>query len=177
MSASPTTAKVEREQVAGALVVDPEGTRADDRIFVINIWGEPVDSARYRNALAVNGRSFPYGERIEPAVGDSLRWRWINASLRNHPMHLHGFYFRVVARGDGRADTAYAPTERRLAVTENLNPRQTMSLVWSPDRPGNWLFHCHTADAELAPPAPGEFRLDVSRAGGPRLWSQRVVAR
>jgi FtsP/CotA-like multicopper oxidase with cupredoxin domain len=151
---------VEREQLAGALVVDSAGARADDRIFVINIWGEPLDSVRYRNALAINGRSFPYDERVEPQVGDTLRWRWINASLRNHPMHLHGFYFRVDSKGDGLADTVYAPSARRMAVTENLAPRETMSLAWSPDRPGNWLFHCHIMfhvldDARLGPPPSG----------------------
>jgi FtsP/CotA-like multicopper oxidase with cupredoxin domain len=150
---------VEREQLAGAFVVDSAGARPDDRIFVINIWGEPVDSVRYRNALAINGRSFPYDERFTPEVGDTLRWRWINASRRNHPMHLHGFYYRVDAMGDGLADSVYAPTARRMVVTQNLAPLSTMSMAWSPNRPGNWLFHCHimfhaTSDARLgSPPA------------------------
>src|SRR5215217_6871534 len=34
----------EREQLAGAFVVDARGARTDDRIFMINIWGEPRDS-------------------------------------------------------------------------------------------------------------------------------------
>ncbi len=148
---------VEREQLAGALVIDSAGAPTDDRIFVINIWGEPAESAAYRNALAINGRSFPHGERVEPEVGDTLRWRWINASRRNHPMHLHGFYFRVDAKGDGLTDSAYPPGARRMAVTENLRPRETMSIAWSPDRPGNWLFHCHImfhvlGNARLGPP-------------------------
>ena len=146
---------VEREQLAGAFVVDSAGPRPDDRIFVINIWGEPVDSATYRHALAINGRSFPFDERISTQVGDSLHWRWINASQRNHPMHLHGFYFRVDAKGD----SVYAPAARRMGVTENLPPRSTMSIAWSPERPGNWLFHCHLmfhalGDARLGPLAP-----------------------
>ena len=130
---------LEREQLAGVFVVDSAGARRDDRIFVINIWGEPVDSVNRRNALAINGRSFPHGEQITAQMGDTLRWRWVNASRRNHPMHLHGFYFSVDAKGD----TVFASGVRRMAVTENLAPRQTMRLTWSPDRPGNWLFHCH----------------------------------
>lgn len=81
----------------------------------------------YRNALTINGRSFPHTERIEPMVGDTLRWRWINASGRNHPMHLHGFYFRVDAKGDGLADTSYAVAARRLAVTENMRPGDSVA--------------------------------------------------
>ncbi|MGE5231506.1 MAG: multicopper oxidase domain-containing protein [Deltaproteobacteria bacterium] len=157
---------VEREQLDGAFIVDSAGVRPDDRVFVMNIWGEPVDPAQpltianYRNALAINGKSFPYDERVTAAVGDTIRWRWVNPTVRAHPMHLHGFFFRVDAKGDERADTAYAPAARRLAVTENMRPGQTMRIVWSPDRPGNWLFHCHIGfhvvpATRLDPPPPG----------------------
>ena len=133
----------EREQLAGALIVDEKGSRPNDRVIVINIWGEPVDSTRYRNAVAINGKSWPHTERIRASIGDSVRWRVINASTRPHPMHLHGFYFRLDSRGTYLADTAIAPDERPLLVTQNMIAGNTMSIVWSPDRTGNWLFHCH----------------------------------
>lgn len=134
----------EREQLSGALVVDSLNARADERIFVMNIWAGPEDSAGYRRTLTINGKSWPHTERIDATTGDSLRWRIVNGSTRNHPMHLHGFYFRIDSRGTGRSDTTYAPADRRLAVTEALSAGQTMSITWSPERPGNWLFHCHT---------------------------------
>jgi FtsP/CotA-like multicopper oxidase with cupredoxin domain len=133
----------EREQLAGAFVVDRKGEPANDRILMINIWGEPVDSTGYRNAVAINGKSWPFTERMTANVGDSVRWRVINASVRPHPMHMHGFYFRVDSRGTPAADTSLAIDQRRLVVTENMTPGATMSIAWSPDRPGNWLFHCH----------------------------------
>jgi FtsP/CotA-like multicopper oxidase with cupredoxin domain len=108
----------EREQIAGAFIVDPPGGSPPDRVLVMNIWGTRVDSATYRNALTINGRSWPYTERIRATVGDTLRWRVPNASWRNHPMHLHGFYYRVEARGDGFADTLYSAAARRQVVTE-----------------------------------------------------------
>ena len=37
------------------------------------------------------------------------------------------------------------PGKRQLDVTEDLSPANTMLMIWSPDRPGNWLFHCHLA--------------------------------
>lgn len=135
--------KSEREEAGGGLVVDPPGRVPADRILVINVWGDPKDSVVYRNALGINGKSWPYTERISAAVGDTLRWRVINASVRPHPMHLHGFYFRVDARGNGMSDSVYAPGARRLGVTEDMSSGHTMYMVWSPDRPGNWLFHCH----------------------------------
>jgi FtsP/CotA-like multicopper oxidase with cupredoxin domain len=133
----------EREQLAGALIVDPPGGSPPDRVFVINIWGSQVDSATYSNALAINGRSWPWTERISASVGDSLRWRVINASDRGHPMHLHGFYFRLDSRGNGRTDSIFAGDARRLQVTQSMRERETMTMTWSPDRVGNWLFHCH----------------------------------
>jgi manganese oxidase len=133
----------EREQLAGALIVDSARSSADDRVFVINIWGDWKDSADYRNALAINGLSWPHTERIQTNVGDTLKWRVINASSRTHPMHLHGFYFSVNAKGHMARDTTYPPGQRRLAATEVIRPMQTFAMTWTPDRPGNWLFHCH----------------------------------
>ena len=150
----------EREQVAGALIVDPAGGSPPDRIFMMNIWGHRIDSATYGSALTINGRSWPYTERINAGVGDTLRWRVINVSERNHPMHLHGFYYRMDAHGDGLTDTLYRPDDRRLIVTHGLRPFRTMFLTWSPDRPGNWLFHCHISfhvlpESRIHPP-PGD---------------------
>ena len=142
---SPTDNLHEREQAAGALVVDPRGGSAPDRVFVINIWGDQTDSANYPNALAINGRSWPFTERLNAVVGDTMHWRVVNASNRDHPMHLHGAYFRVDAKGDAFRDTAYASAARRLAVTEELLAQQTMRIDWSPVRPGRWIFHCHIA--------------------------------
>lgn len=133
----------EREQMSSALIVDPPNGRTDDRVFVINIYGDQLDSTHYRNAVAINGKGWPYTERVTANVGDSLRWRVVNGSVRNHPMHLHGFYFKTLSQGTAFRDTAFAADRRRMAVTEDMSAFTTMSLVFSPNRPGNWLFHCH----------------------------------
>jgi len=135
---------VERETLAGAFIVDPKDGSPPDRVFVMNIRGDLLtDSITYPNALAINGRSWPYTERITATVGDTMRWRFINATNRGHPMHLHGFFFTVASRGDPFADTAYAPGQRPTMVTERMTPGETMTFTTVPDRPGNWLFHCH----------------------------------
>lgn len=133
----------ERQQMGGALIVDPAEGSPPDRVFVMNIWGRTLDSVNYGNALAINGRSWPWTERIGAEMGDSLRWRIVNLSARSHPMHLHGFYFRLNAEGDVRSDSAIAPDQQPLLVTQRMAPFTTMRLTWAPDRPGNWLFHCH----------------------------------
>ena len=151
--------RFEDGQMTGALVVDPPPTGGDgeelsrpdgfdDRILVISLWVnrddvQPVRAEHVRHTFLVNGLSWPYTERLEATVGDSLRMRVVNASVARHPMHLHGFYYSVNARGDAWQDTIYSSAETRLAVTEHMRPGTTMSMSWLPKRAGHWLFHCH----------------------------------
>ena len=145
-------------QLSGAFVIDPKPAEqgqsgaigklpSDERIFVISVWfvlDDPeAKPPRFREVLAINGRSWPHTERLTYTVGDSAHWRWINASDATHPMHLHGFYYRVDSVGDAERDTTYSEDARRMEVTELMLPGSTMSLTWVPDRPGNWIFHCH----------------------------------
>jgi len=133
----------ERETTIGAFVVDPPGGSPPDRVFVINIWGKTLDTANYANALAINGRSWPWDERITASLGDTLRWRWVNGSSRPHPMHLHGFYYDIASLGDGLSDSLIAVALRPKVATHSMPEFSTMSLAWIAERPGNWLFHCH----------------------------------
>ena len=132
-------------QLNGALIVDPPGGKPDDRVFLISqlMWPDSARTIDGRELLAINGRPWPLTERLTYSVGDSVRWRWINASDNSHPLHLHGFYYRIEARGDVSRDTVYWPGQQRMAVTELVSTAQTMRMVWSPDRPGGWIFHCH----------------------------------
>lgn len=160
--------KDERETNGGAFVVDPVGGSPPDRIFVMNIWGHAPDTLTYSNALTINGRSWPYDERIDVTMGDSVHWRVINATGRGHPMHMHGMFFRVDSKGNASQDSVYDADHRRLAVTEVMAAYTTYTTTWTPVREGNWLFHCHigyhvTRDATLHPPAEGDtaMRMDM----------------
>jgi FtsP/CotA-like multicopper oxidase with cupredoxin domain len=140
-------------QLAGVIIVDPQGTTPDpeERIFVITMLDQLPDSSApgpqgdyFRRAI--NGRSWPDTERFEYAVGDTVRWRWINASFEFHPMHLHGFHYRLVARGDGTSETMLPAGAQPLIVTERMTPGATFRMEWVPTRAGNWIFHCHFLD-------------------------------
>ena len=139
-------------QLSGAIVVDERGVRPPpDRIMIIGSWADTNSGAsraqnlnRTRLLAVVNGRSWPHTTRLSYAVGDTVRWRIINASADLHPMHLHGFYYAVDGRGNGTTDTTYAEARRDHVVTELLTPGRTMAMRWSPERSGNWLFHCHS---------------------------------
>jgi FtsP/CotA-like multicopper oxidase with cupredoxin domain len=142
--------------LAGAIVVDsPRSTaKPNDRVLVIMETPDSMFAAHVsptgrapadgigRLIYTINGRSWPETERIAATVGDTLYWRVLNASHDVHPMHLHGFYYRV----DTLTGPVVAPDQEppgRFVVTELMLPLASMSMTWSPDRPGNWLFHCH----------------------------------
>jgi manganese oxidase len=105
----------EDSQLSGAIVVDAPGTvhRANEEIFVIGIWvnifcnydrTQPFIGSEM---AVINGRSWPNTQRFTFTQGQTIHWRWINAAFEGHPLHLHGFYFRVDSRGDSQRDDIY----------------------------------------------------------------------
>jgi len=153
--------------LSGAIVVDAAGAQRDtsERIFVITTLDVLPDSTKPEPRddlfdLAINGLSWPHTEPLNYHVGDTVRWRWLNATATPHPMHLHGFHFTMLAKGDGRADTTFATDARRVEVTEHMSAGTTAQLHWVPTRGGHWLFHCHI----LPHVAPFPIRPDSGRS-------------
>ncbi len=139
----------EDTQLHGAIVVDRPNA-APDRVMALS-WYFTIDPKSHspsgftRGVMAINGLSWPHTERLTYAQGDSIHWRVINFTEADHPMHLHGFYFRVDSHSDGLVDSAYAPAQRLMAVTQIVVPFQAIEISWKADRPGNWIYHCHYA--------------------------------
>jgi FtsP/CotA-like multicopper oxidase with cupredoxin domain len=135
----------ERETAAGAFIVDPAEGALDDRVLVINIWSQPDSTYEYGGfeTLLINGRSFPDTERMVADVGEVQSWHVINASRRDHPMHLHGFYYDILARGTATENHARPDSLVQKVVTEVMQGQTTMHMRWVPEREGAWLFHCH----------------------------------
>ena len=71
-------------------------------------------------------------------VGKLQVWEVANTSLMDHPFHLHGFFFQVLAI-NGR------PVQNIMwKDTVNLPPKSKIKIAWMPDnRPGKWMYHCH----------------------------------
>jgi len=146
--------------VSGALPARATAPHPNDRIFVITEWTD-LSREQLRKALAaddpflaalsamtqgttlMNGLSWPDTERLTYRLGETVRWRFVNASAEPHPLHLHGFYFDVDSIGDGLRDERYADGQRKRVVTQLVPPGGTIALTWTPERAGNWLFHCH----------------------------------
>jgi manganese oxidase len=134
--------------LGGAIVIDPRNVSRNrrERILVLNVWGVPT-SARAdgeRMRMVINGKAWPNTERLSYNVGDSVHWRVLNISGDIHPMHLHGFFYRVDGRGNEGIDSTYVRTAPpQMVVTERIAGGRTIDMTWVPDRAGNWLFHCH----------------------------------
>jgi SAM-dependent methyltransferase len=124
--------------------VDPPGIATTDRVFVIGVWYKEVPfRAGGPQVATINGNSWPSTERFTFNVGETVRWRWLNLSVTEHAMHLHGFYFHLDGAGDGERFTSNNnAAERPLIVTRFMGTGQTFDMTWVPQRAGRWLFHC-----------------------------------
>ena len=149
-------------QLSGAFIVDRADAEPDaDRVLVITEWtsltrdqlkdivAQPDPGAAFLKLrptvlFAINGLAWPHTERLAYDKGDRVNWRIVNLSTQVHPMHLHGFYFEVQSQGAGTRDEVLAPGRRLRVVTHLMAPGATMGMTWTPERAGNWLFHCHT---------------------------------
>ena len=134
----------EDAELNGAFIVDPPGPVPPDRIYVLHtMFGRPNALTQGFEVASINGKEYPYNEAPEYTMGDTIRWRVINPSFAEHPMHLHGAFYKILSEGTDAADTSYAPGDQQSVVTKNLRPGHTMMLEWTPANPGRWLFHCH----------------------------------
>jgi hypothetical protein len=111
-------------------------------VFVIGLWRSQSSVVLSQDIPVINGKSWPYTERLTYRAGEPVRWRWINATDSVHPMHLHGSYYRVDSAGDGERDQIFEAAQQQMVVTHVLMQGATMSTFWIP-LAGRWLFHCH----------------------------------
>jgi FtsP/CotA-like multicopper oxidase with cupredoxin domain len=100
------------------------------------IW--TLNGATMRDA-AVHGLDHAPQPLLSLKAGRSYVLRVINDSDEPHPMHLHGHFFREVAR-NGR------PLTRRLwRDTSVVGAHGSIDIAFVADNPGDWMFHCHNS--------------------------------
>ena len=93
--------------------------------------------------FVVNGERHHHDEPVN--VGDMQVWDVVNATMMDHPFHLHGFFFQVLEI-DGKK-----PAWRSLEDVINVPPKATVRIAWYPDdRPGMWMYHCHILERHAA---------------------------
>ncbi len=87
-----------------------------------------------RYVWSMDNRVLSETDKIPIKKGEVLRIVLYNNSMMRHPMHLHGFDFRVLNKnGD------YAPLKNVL----DIMPMETDTIEFAANRDGDWFFHCH----------------------------------
>lgn len=134
----------------GGFIVEPKNwaeTQPDQDItLILNEWrvengltypampamGEP-------NFFTINGKTFPDIPTINVKRGERVRIRFIGAGQFEHPMHLHGMPFKIVAT-DGYPVPEVAQLTKDVVP---VHPGERFDIEFVADNPGQWAFHCH----------------------------------
>ncbi|WP_317132153.1 multicopper oxidase domain-containing protein [Sphingobacterium phlebotomi] len=87
-----------------------------------------------RYVWSMDNRVLSETDKIPVDKGELLRIILYNNSMMRHPMHLHGFDFRVL-NGQGE----YAPLKNVL----DIMPMETDTIEFMANTEGDWFFHCH----------------------------------
>ncbi|ELP63267.1 multicopper oxidase, partial [Streptomyces turgidiscabies Car8] len=89
----------------------------------------------------VNNAVYPDIPALLVREGDRVRVSFVNRSLDDHPMHLHGHRVLVLSRNGQRATGSPWWTD-----TLNVAPGERFEVAFLADNPGLWMDHCHNLD-------------------------------
>ncbi len=73
-------------------------------------------------------------DKIAVKKGEILRITIYNNSMMRHPMHLHGFDFRIINAAGERSP---------LKNVMDIMPMETNTIEFLANEEGDWFFHCH----------------------------------
>ncbi len=100
-----------------------------EREMVLHLTG---NMERYM--WSINGIPYEEADPLEFIYGERLRVTFINDTMMNHPMHLHGMWSDLET-----GDENHIPRKHTVIV----QPGSKLSIRVNVDAPGRWVFHCH----------------------------------
>jgi FtsP/CotA-like multicopper oxidase with cupredoxin domain len=116
-------------------ITDAHTPRVDREFFLFfhDLYQENVPSLS-QDYDAFNGLSYLGNTDVYVAeLGDKVRWRIATLGKEFHVFHLHGH--RWISQATGR------PVD-----SEILGPSTTLTVEYTEDNKGDWLYHCHVVD-------------------------------
>ena len=87
-----------------------------------------------RYMWSFDGKKYSEAEPIRFRYGERLRFTFVNDTMMEHPLHLHGMWMHL-ENGAGE----YLPRKHTVIV----KPAERLSVAVTADAPGRWAFHCH----------------------------------
>lgn len=88
----------------------------------------------FRYIWSFDDITYSDAEPIKVRFGDLIRFNYVNETMMNHPIHLHGLW-QYLDNGKGINN----PKKNVI----NVKPGKTVSVLVKADALGEWAFHCH----------------------------------
>lgn len=126
----------------------PTGPRPDrDFAFMFSEWQIKVGTSRPNpnemtdfNIFTFNAKVFPGASPMVAKLGERVRMRFVNlGAMDHHPIHLHGYQFRVTETDGGQIPESAQQLETSVLVAVG----QSRTIDFVADEPGDWAMHCH----------------------------------
>jgi len=141
----------------GMFVIHPKDRSGEvDRDFALLLHEWAVHPGTYRpdpavmvdfNIFTMSGKVFPAIEPLVVRTGQRVRIRLGNLSMNQHPIHLHGYSFKVTGTDGGPVPVTAQYPETTVAVPVGT----TRDIEFTAEVPGDWAFHCHKSHHTMNP--------------------------
>jgi FtsP/CotA-like multicopper oxidase with cupredoxin domain len=99
------------------------------REIVLNLTGNME-----RFIWGFDGKKFSEAEPVRLRFGERVRITFVNQTMMEHPLHLHGMFMELENGAQGLAP---------LKHTVIVKPGEKISVLVTADARGHWAFHCH----------------------------------
>ena len=87
-----------------------------------------------RYVWSFNDKTLSQEDKILIKKGENVRFILHNKTMMNHPLHLHGHFFRLVNQHGENSP---------LKHTFNIKPMETRTIEFEANEEKDWFFHCH----------------------------------
>jgi FtsP/CotA-like multicopper oxidase with cupredoxin domain len=114
-----------------AKAIEPITTKEGQKLLTYNFT---LNGNMENYVWSINGT--PVGPKSYILIKQGYRIRFVmkNTTMMNHPMHLHGHFFRVMTK-NGR----FSPLKHTVLV----KPLSTTTIEFDAIEEKDWFFHCH----------------------------------
>lgn len=123
------------------IVNELTSTAKFDRKFIM-ILGNKMGfyDGRFSFLWTINGEVHPNTPTFVVKEGERVSTTFVNKSLTEHPMHLHGHHMTVLKKNGKNVATPWKTD------TLNVQAGESYEVAFIADNPGMWMDHCHNLD-------------------------------